>query len=89
MKKSEHTWPFAFGHAVLSPSHIVLLVDATILLLAVHESIESGVYFSFNYNTLLLVASVLAGLGLVSDSGTTVIVSMSIIVISSLLSVQS
>lgn len=41
----------------------------------VHERIESGVNFSFNYNVLLLVASVLAGLGLVSDSIATIIVS--------------
>lgn len=42
----------------------------------VHESIESSVNFSFNYNTLLLVASVLAGLGLVSNSSTIIIVSL-------------
>lgn len=41
-----------------------------------HESIESSVDFSFNYNTLLFVASVLAGLGLVSNSNTTIIASM-------------
>ena len=37
---------------------------------------EDGASFSFNYNTLLFVASVLAGLGLVGNSSTTVIASM-------------
>lgn len=41
-----------------------------------HQRMEDGASFSFNYNTLLLVASMLAGLGLVSDSGATVIASM-------------
>ena len=44
--------------------------------LAVHSSITHGASFSFNYNTLLVVASVIAGLGLVSNSSTTVIASM-------------
>lgn len=37
---------------------------------------EEGVNFSFNFNTLLLVASILAGLGLVSNSSATIIASM-------------
>ena len=37
---------------------------------------EEGVNFSFNFNTLLLVASILAGLGLVSNSTATIIASM-------------
>ncbi len=37
---------------------------------------EEGASFSFNYNTLLVVASVVAGLGLVSNNGTTIIASM-------------
>lgn len=41
-----------------------------------HERIEESVNFSFNYNTLLFVASVLAGLGLVANGGTTIIASM-------------
>jgi hypothetical protein len=41
-----------------------------------HDSIESNVRFCFNYNALLLVASVLAGLGLVSNSSATIIASM-------------
>ena len=42
----------------------------------VHERIEEGVDFSFNFNTLLLVASILAGLGLISNSTATIIASM-------------
>jgi uncharacterized hydrophobic protein (TIGR00271 family) len=42
----------------------------------IHEKLAEGCKFSFNYNTLLLTASILAGLGLVSDSSTTVIASM-------------
>jgi uncharacterized hydrophobic protein (TIGR00271 family) len=42
----------------------------------IHEKFAEGCKFSFNYNTLLLTASILAGLGLVSDSSTTVIASM-------------
>lgn len=46
----------------------------TILLArAVHEKFEAGVNFSFNYNVLLLVAAVVAGLGLASNSSATVI----------------
>lgn len=41
-----------------------------------HDRFAEGAEFSFNYNTLLLVASVLAGLGLASASTTTVIASM-------------
>jgi uncharacterized hydrophobic protein (TIGR00271 family) len=41
-----------------------------------HDRFEEGARFSFNYNTLLLVASILAGLGLVSNSSTTIIASM-------------
>ena len=41
-----------------------------------HDRFEEGSLFSFNYNVLLLVASVLAGLGLVSNNNTTVIASM-------------
>ena len=33
-----------------------------------HDKFMEGAVFSFNYNTLLLVASVIAGLGLVSNS---------------------
>lgn len=42
----------------------------------VHDRFAEGMVFSFNYNTLLLVASVLAGLGLVSNSSSTIIASM-------------
>jgi uncharacterized membrane protein len=42
----------------------------------VHKKIDEGVNFSFNYNVLLLVASVLAGLGLISNSTVTIIASM-------------
>ena len=41
-----------------------------------HDQFAEGSAFTFNYNTLLLVASVLAGLGLISNSSTTVIASM-------------
>lgn len=41
-----------------------------------HDLIADGAVSHFNYNTLLLVASVLAGLGLASGSTTTVIASM-------------
>jgi hypothetical protein len=41
-----------------------------------HRRMEEGATFTFNYNTLLFVASVLAGLGLVSNSGATIIASM-------------
>jgi uncharacterized membrane protein len=40
------------------------------------DRFADGVEFSFNYNTLLLVASILAGLGLVSNSSATIIASM-------------
>jgi len=43
---------------------------------AMHKRIDDGASFSFNYNTLLFVASILAGLGLVSNSNTTIIASM-------------
>lgn len=41
-----------------------------------HENIAEGASFSFNYNVLLLVSSVIAGLGLVSNSNTSIIASM-------------
>lgn len=41
-----------------------------------HKKFSEGTEFDFNYSTLLVVASVLAGLGLASGSGTTVIASM-------------
>jgi hypothetical protein len=41
-----------------------------------HDKFYEGAVFNFNYNTLLIVASVIAGLGLVSDSTATVIASM-------------
>lgn len=42
----------------------------------VHERIEEGADFSFNYNVLLLVSGVIAGLGLVSNNSTSIIASM-------------
>jgi uncharacterized hydrophobic protein (TIGR00271 family) len=41
-----------------------------------HERLREGSVFSFNYNTLLLVASILAGLGLASNSSAMIISSM-------------
>jgi uncharacterized hydrophobic protein (TIGR00271 family) len=41
-----------------------------------HERLREGSVFSFNYNTLLLVASILAGLGLASNSSSIIISSM-------------
>jgi len=41
-----------------------------------HDKISDGVDFNFNYYCLLMVASVIAGLGLATDSSTTVISSM-------------
>lgn len=41
-----------------------------------HDTFAEGAEMNFNYNTLLLVASVLAGLGLAAGSTTTVIASM-------------
>lgn len=41
-----------------------------------HEKISDGVKWDFNYCCLLMVASVVAGLGLAMDSSTTVISSM-------------
>ena len=41
-----------------------------------HDRFMDGVRPDFNYNTLLLVASVLAGLGLASNSTATIIASM-------------
>ncbi|KAL3772696.1 hypothetical protein ACHAWO_003368, partial [Cyclotella atomus] len=41
-----------------------------------HDNFYEGSVFNFNYNTLLIVASVIAALGLVSDSTATVIASM-------------
>ena len=43
---------------------------------AMHQKMADGTRFTFNYNTLLLVASLLAGLGLISNSSTTIIASM-------------
>lgn len=43
---------------------------------SVHEKIRYGFRMNFNYNILLLVASILAGLGLVANSNATVIASM-------------
>eukprot|EP00970_Alexandrium_tamarense_P011498 scaffold2510_cov215-Alexandrium_tamarense.AAC.4 len=43
---------------------------------AMHDSFYNGAVMNFNYNTLLLVASVLAGLGLVTNSTATIIASM-------------
>jgi hypothetical protein len=42
----------------------------------IHKTIEAGAKFTFNYNTLLVVASILAELGLVSNSNTTAIASI-------------
>jgi uncharacterized hydrophobic protein (TIGR00271 family) len=42
----------------------------------IHETFREGSQFSFNYITLLVVASILAGLGLVSNSSATIIASM-------------
>ena len=41
-----------------------------------HDRFSDGAEFSFNYNTLLFVASILAGLGLISNSSATIIASM-------------
>ena len=41
-----------------------------------HDKISDGVSWDFNYGCLLTVASIVAGLGLVTDSATTVISSM-------------
>ena len=41
-----------------------------------HEKMDDGTTFSFNYNCLLFVASMLAGLGLISNSVATIIASM-------------
>jgi hypothetical protein len=41
-----------------------------------HDKMAKNTVFTFNYNTLLLVASILAGLGLVSNSTATIIASM-------------
>ena len=41
-----------------------------------HDRIQDGVDFSFNYNCLLFVASILAGMGLISNSPSTIIASM-------------
>eukprot|EP00539_Tryblionella_compressa_P000844 CAMPEP_0178750534 /NCGR_PEP_ID=MMETSP0744-20121128/10050_1 /TAXON_ID=913974 /ORGANISM="Nitzschia punctata, Strain CCMP561" /LENGTH=449 /DNA_ID=CAMNT_0020404131 /DNA_START=260 /DNA_END=1609 /DNA_ORIENTATION=- len=43
---------------------------------AMHNRFSEGAESNFNFNTLLLVASVLAGLGLISNSSTTIIASM-------------
>lgn len=53
-----------------------MLTHGLNFLFAVHERIEDGANFSFNYNVLLLVSSVIAGLGLVSDNSTAIIASM-------------
>lgn len=41
-----------------------------------HDKFMDSVVLNFNYNTLLIVASVIAGLGLVSNSSATIIASM-------------
>jgi len=41
-----------------------------------HEKISDGVDFNFNYATLLLIAIIVAGVGLTTDSSTTVVSSM-------------
>ena len=43
---------------------------------SMHDKFHEGARWNFNYATLLIVASVIAGLGLVSDSTATVIASM-------------
>lgn len=62
--------------AVCSVSLHACLSHYTLSLILVHKKIEDGVNFSFNFNVLLLVSSILAGLGLVSDNSTTIIASM-------------
>jgi uncharacterized hydrophobic protein (TIGR00271 family) len=47
-----------------------------LMCMSVHDRFSEGAEFSFNYNTLLLVASVLAGFGLVINSSATIIGSM-------------
>jgi hypothetical protein len=53
----------------------ILLFDKThrIPYRMVHRRIEEGVNFSSYFNVLLLVSSLLAALGLISDNGTTII----------------
>ena len=41
-----------------------------------HQKIDDGIKWNFNYSCLLMVASVVAALGLATDSSTTVISSM-------------
>lgn len=41
-----------------------------------HDKFSEGVIWDFNYTCLLVVASVVAGIGLVTDNSTTVISSM-------------
>lgn len=41
-----------------------------------HAKIEEGAMFTFNYNTLILCAAIIAGLGLVSNGGAAIIASM-------------
>ena len=51
-------------------------IEQVIRIKAMHDKISNGVNFNFNYYCLLMIASVVAGLGLALDSATTVISSM-------------
>lgn len=42
----------------------------------IHDRFVEGAMFSFNYNTLIFVASIVAGLGLMANSAAAVIASM-------------
>ena len=66
-------------HSVFMPSSRDLAVttdEQVARVQLVHEKFSEGAEFSFNYNTMLLVASILAGLGLASNSTATIIASM-------------
>jgi uncharacterized hydrophobic protein (TIGR00271 family) len=54
----------------------VVTREQVIRIRKMHDKISDGVEFNFNYVTLLMIACIVAGLGLATDSSTTVISSM-------------
>mmetsp|Transcript_23729 Transcript_23729/g.36648 ORF Transcript_23729/g.36648 Transcript_23729/m.36648 type:complete len:470 (-) Transcript_23729:264-1673(-) len=72
---------------VVRPEHVANIFRRSVTTAAVtpmeirrvkemHDRISEGVHFSFNYNCLLFVAAMVAGLGLVSNATATIIASM-------------
>ena len=67
-----------FSFEIVDYALLILLIctDFETVVRSMHGRLREGSVFSFNYNTLLLVASILAGLGLASNSSAMIISSM-------------